>query len=92
MSTKTARFEIRWPQKQKELFEKAASIAGYRSLAEFVTQTVQEQTIKVMQQNDVLVQSNHFRDLLFDRLTNPLPPNAALLNISKKHAEVFGEQ
>ena len=40
-----ARFDARLPKAQKEFFEKAASLGGFRSLTDFIILTAQEKAI-----------------------------------------------
>ena len=43
-----ARFNARLSREQKQLFEKAASIGGYRSLTDFVILTIQEKAKEIV--------------------------------------------
>ena len=46
--TKTARFDTRWTKEEKEYFEKASQLGGFRSLSEFVFYTIKEKAKKII--------------------------------------------
>lgn len=45
-----ARFDTRLPLEQKQLFEKAAILGGYRNLTDFIIATVQEKAIEIIEE------------------------------------------
>ena len=90
MSTKTARFDTRLSTDQKEFFEYAASLAGFKSLSEFVISAVQEKASFVVKQNEQILANERDREIFFDALLNPPKPNAQLLKAAQEHREMFG--
>lgn len=74
-----ARFDARLPKEQKEFFERAAEIGGYRNLTEFVIQSVQEKAKEIIRENEQLITSERDAQIFFDAITNPNPPNKALI-------------
>ena len=43
-----SRFDARLPKEQKEFFERAANLGGYRSLTDFIMLTVQEKAKEII--------------------------------------------
>tara|TARA_R100001015_G_C4609992_1_gene165321 strand:+ start:261 stop:560 length:300 start_codon:yes stop_codon:yes gene_type:complete len=87
MTTKTARFEARWTAKQKELFEKASVIGGFRSLSEFVLYTVQRQAEVIIEEHENFLSSKKDQKIFADALLNPPAPNAKLRKAAKKYLD-----
>ncbi|MCC5932066.1 MAG: DUF1778 domain-containing protein [Cyclobacteriaceae bacterium] len=73
-----ARFDTRLPKEQKQLFEKAALLGGYRSLTDFVILTVQEKAVEIINEKEQLIASEEDARIFFDAITNPRQPNKAL--------------
>ena len=48
MKIKKARIYTRLPKEQKDFFEKAARLGGYKSLTDFVVITVQEKAYEII--------------------------------------------
>ncbi len=46
-----ARFDARLPKEQKDLFEKAAQLGGYRNLTDFVIRIAQEKAKKIIKES-----------------------------------------
>ncbi|MFT6718245.1 MAG: hypothetical protein ACJAY8_000637 [Sphingobacteriales bacterium] len=81
------RFDTRLPIEQKELFERAATLSGYKSLSEFVLSTVQQRAQQIIKENELIIASERDSEIFFDSLVNPKAPNDALLNAAKKYNE-----
>jgi len=82
-----ARFDTRLSIEQKELFEKAAALSGYKSLSEFVVRTVQQKAKEIIKENDLIVASRRDSEIFFDSLVNAKAPNDALMRAAKKYKE-----
>ncbi|GAA4279466.1 type II toxin-antitoxin system TacA family antitoxin [Aquimarina mytili] len=82
------RFDTRLSIKQKELFERAATLGGYGSLTDFVLKTVQKRAKEIIKENEVILASKRDSEIFFDALMNPEPPNEALKNAAKKYLKV----
>lgn len=76
--TKKARFDTRLSQSQKELFEQAAQLKGYKSLSDFVIQVVQEAAQGIVDQHKTILASEKDRIVFFKALENPPAANTAL--------------
>ncbi len=84
-----ARFDARLPQEQKEFFENAAKIGGFRNLTDFVLQAVQEFAKKIVEENQKILSSEEDRQVFFDALMNPPSPNKNLKEAVKRYREAL---
>jgi uncharacterized protein (DUF1778 family) len=75
-----ARFDARLPKEQKEFFEKAANLGGFRSLTDFIILTVQEKAKEIIQQKEQAIASERDSQIFFDAITNPKKPSETLKN------------
>lgn len=83
METKTktkgsARFDTRLSKEQKEYFEYAAKLGGYRTLTEFVIHSAQEKAQMIMKQHETILASKRDREIFVAELLNPSEPNQEL--------------
>jgi uncharacterized protein (DUF1778 family) len=75
---KSARFDARLPKKQKQYFERAASIGGYRNLTEFIIIAAQEKAKEIIKENEAIISSNRDSEIFFDAITNTKKPSKTL--------------
>ena len=75
-----ARFDARLPKEQKQFFEKAAYLGGFRSLTDFVILTVQEKAKEIVQEKEQIISSEKDAQIFFDAITNPKKPSKTLKN------------
>lgn len=83
MSTKTieqARFDARLPKEQKQLFEKAAYLSGYRNLTDFIILTVQEKANQIIKEKEQIIASQKDSEIFFEAITTPKKPSKSLKN------------
>ena len=80
-----ARFDARLSRSQKDLFERAATIRGFKSLSEFVIHTTQEVATNIVEKHNAILSSEADRKVFFDALINPPKPNKALKEASKSY-------
>jgi uncharacterized protein (DUF1778 family) len=73
-----ARFDARLSRSQKDLFERAARIRGFKSLSEFVIHTTQEVATNIVEKHNAILSSEVDSKVFFDALVNPPKPNKAL--------------
>jgi uncharacterized protein (DUF1778 family) len=74
MSTATkehARFDARLPKEQKQLFEKAAYLGGFRNLTDFIILTVQEKAKEIIKENEQIIASEKDSEIFFNAITKP---------------------
>ena len=83
--TANARFDARLSSQQKNLFEEAAKIKGYKSLSEFVIQVVQEAALEIVERHHAIVESEDDKRIFFEALINPPLPNKTLSRAAKAY-------
>jgi uncharacterized protein (DUF1778 family) len=83
-----ARFDARLSRSQKDLFEKAAKIKGFKSLSEFVIYTTQEAATAIVEKHNAILVSERDRQVFFDALENPPGPNKDLMRAAKSYQKV----
>jgi len=75
-----ARFDTRLPKEQKQFFERAAMIGGYRNLTDFVIVTVQNKAKEIIEETERIIASQKDQEIFFNSLINPPRPNKDLLS------------
>lgn len=84
-SSELSRLDLRLPRKQKELFEQALEIGGFRSLTDFILTAVSEKAEEILERHKTLLASEADRKVFFDALLNPPSPNSKLIEAMKSH-------
>lgn len=79
-TTEYARFDARLPKEQKEFFEKAAILGGYRNLTDFIVRVVQEKAKEIIDEKELIIASERDSKIFFDAITNPQKPSESLKN------------
>ena len=74
------RFDARLPKEQKEFFERAAYLGGYRSLTEFVIVSAQEKAKEIIKEKELIIASARDSEIFFDAITNVKKPSETLKN------------
>jgi uncharacterized protein (DUF1778 family) len=80
VATEQARFDARLPKEQKQFFEKAAYLGGYRNLTDFIFKTVQEKAKEIIREKEQTIASDRDSQIFFDAITNPKKPSETLKN------------
>lgn len=75
-----ARFDARLPKEQKQFFEKAAYLGGYRNLTDFVIRVVQEKAKEIIKEKEQVIASERDSQIFFDAIINPKKPSETLKN------------
>lgn len=73
-----ARFDARLPKEQKQFFEKAAYLGGFRSLTDFIILTVQEKAKEIVEEKEQIIASERDSQIFFDAITKPKKPSKTL--------------
>ena len=89
MKTSEARFDTRLPKQQKEFFERAAVLGGYRSLTEFVIHSVQDKARQIIEEHDKVLTSEKDKEIFFNALLSESEPNEALETAAKKYRDAL---
>src|SRR5690606_24602787 len=74
------RFDATLSKEQKQFFEKAAYLDGYRSLIDFVILTLQEKSKVIVQEKGQMIATERDSQVFFDAITNPKKPSRTLKN------------
>ncbi len=85
METSIARFDTRLPKKQKEFFEYAANLGGYRTLTEFVIMSVQSKADEIVEKHRSIVSSKRDQEVFFEAIMNPPAPGKRLSAAARKY-------
>lgn len=83
---KLARLDLRIPRKQKDYFQQALEIGGFRSLTDFIISAVSEKAEAIMEKHNNWLSSENDRKVFFNALVNPPVPNDKLKQAMKKHS------
>lgn len=85
METSIARFDTRLPKEQKEFFEYAANLGGYRTLTEFVITSVQSKADEIVEKHRSIISSKRDQDVFFEAIMNPPAPGKRLSSAARKY-------
>jgi uncharacterized protein (DUF1778 family) len=80
-----ARFDAKLSREQKDFFELAANLGGFRTLTEFVIHSVQEKANSIIEEHNTILASQRDRDLFFSALLYPGKPNSKLQKAAKHY-------
>ena len=83
-----ARFDTRLSLSQKELFEEAARIKGFKSLSEFVIHMTQEAATIIIERHNAILASEKDKHVFFEALANPPRPNKDLMQAAKSYQKI----
>jgi uncharacterized protein (DUF1778 family) len=86
-----ARFDTRLSTDQKQFFERAAIIGGYRSLTDFIILTVQEKAKRIVKEREQVLASQKDSEVFFDALMNVEKPNKDLTDALKQYKNLVSE-
>ncbi len=89
MSTKIARFDTRWTEEQKRLFERASTLGGFRSLSEFVFFAVQQHAEKIIEKHEKIISTERDQEIFANALMNPPSPNSNLRKAAKRYLDLI---
>ena len=89
LNAKSARFDTRLSKEQKDFFERAARIGGYRNLTDFIVITVQEKAKEIILERERVIASENDSKIFFDTIINPKSPNKALSKAAEEFKALF---
>ncbi len=84
-----ARFDTRLPLEQKQLFERAAILGGYRNLTDFIIVTVQSKAKEIIEEKERIIASQKDKEIFFDSLLNPPKPNNDLRSAREEYDKLI---
>jgi uncharacterized protein (DUF1778 family) len=73
-----ARFDARLPKEQKQFFERAAFLGGFRNLTDFVIIAAQEKAKEIIKEKEQIIASERDSQIFFDAITKPQMPSETL--------------
>lgn len=82
--TRASRLEARVSFEQKSLFQKAADLSG-RTLTDFVISTLQDKSMRVIQEHETLVLTGEDCRMFVRSLLNPPAPSSKLIKAVKRY-------
>ena len=85
-----ARFDTRLPKEQKQLFEQAAQLGGYRNLTDFMLAALQKRAREIIEEHEKVIASQRDRKIFFDAVMNPSPPNPELRSAVEDYKKMQG--
>ena len=88
INSEKARFDTKLTKVQKELFELAAKLGGFRTLTDFVVTTVQEKAKSIVEQHEAILVSERDRKIFFDAIMNPPEPSLRLKEAAKRYQKL----
>ncbi|MBW6457561.1 MAG: DUF1778 domain-containing protein [FCB group bacterium] len=92
MSTaKTTRFDARLSLEQKEFFERAASLGGYRNLTDFIIKVSKREATKIIEKNEEIIASNRDKRIFFNAMINAAGPNENLISAKNDYEALINE-
>lgn len=83
-----ARFDTRLSKEQKDFFEFAANLGGFRTLTEFVIVSVQEKAKEIVEEHNRIIASKRDQEIFFNELIKPSNPNEALTNAAMRYKSI----
>ncbi len=84
-ATKSERLSLRLDKLTKKKIEQAATVAQC-SVNSFILSSVLEKAEEVIRKHEEMVLSDRDRDIFFEALLNPPPPNEALIDAFAEHS------
>ena len=86
-----SRLDTRLSKEQKEFFEYAANIGGFKTLTEFNINSVQSNSEKIIEKHEKILASNKDKDIFFNELLNPTKPNKVLKDAAARYKNLVKE-
>lgn len=87
----SARFDTRLPLEQKQLFEKAAVLGGYRNLTDFIIAAAQNKAQNIIEEKEKILASQKDQEIFFDSLIDPPKPNNDLISAKNDYSKLSVE-
>lgn len=77
-SAEMTRFDTRLTKEQKEFFEYASKLGGFRSLTEFILKSVQAKAEEIVEEHQKIIASKRDQEIFFDYVFKDVKPNNEL--------------
>lgn len=87
-----ARFNARLSKEQKQLFEKAAYLGGFRSLTDFVILAANQKAREIIRETEQIIASERDGRIFFDAITHPKKPSETLKSALGDYRDFVSEK
>ena len=77
-NSEMSRFNARLSKEQKEFFEYASQLGGFRSLTDFILQAAQMKAKEIVDEHNRILASKRDQEMFLFALLNPQSPNEEL--------------
>lgn len=84
----TDRIHARVPKEQKQLFERAALVGGFRNLTDFILDAAQKKADEIIREHHVILATERDRQIFFHELTDPAPANDRLKEAAARYKDL----
>jgi uncharacterized protein (DUF1778 family) len=91
-TTENARFDTRIPKDQKDLFQYAAELGGFKTLSEFVIYSAKIQAEIIVQKHESILASKKDAKRFFEAIMNPPAANAQLKKAVKEYHQLLAKK
>jgi uncharacterized protein (DUF1778 family) len=85
MKAESSRFDTRLSKEQKDFFEHAARLGGYRTLTEFIITSAQHKADEIVERHYSIAVSKKDQKIFFDAILNPQAPGRKLNDAVKRY-------
>jgi uncharacterized protein (DUF1778 family) len=89
--SKTTRFDTRLSVEQKDYFERAAQLGGYRNLTEFVISTLMEKANTIIAEDEQILASQRDNEIFFEAIFQQTQPNDTLVEAVNMYKRMTSE-
>ncbi len=83
------RIDARLSKTQKDFFEYAASIGGFKTLTEFVIYSAQQEANKIVEKQNTILATKRDQEIFFNAILNPNEPNERLKAAFKNYNAII---
>jgi len=84
---KQSRFELRLSVEEREFFERASLISGYKTLSSFVLSAIRDRAKKIINDNEQILASQKDKEIFFNAILSNSESSEKLKQASKKYLE-----
>jgi uncharacterized protein (DUF1778 family) len=92
VTIETDRFDTRLPKEQKEYFQYAANLGGFRTLTEFIIFSAQQHAAQIVEKHQAILASKRDREVFFAAMMNPPKPNNKLKKAALRYKKAVAEK
>ena len=88
-SIEMTRFDARLTKEQKEFFEYASKLGGFRSLTEFILKAVHSKAEEIIEEHNKIIGSKRDQEIFFDYVFKGVKPNKELKSAFKEYKKLL---